>query len=285
LPAHNKLRPRLSPQQPAVGFLAREAGCAGELPGGFGKRTATGEHLVEELVRNFGGSVLATRFGVGSLDDDRDLAPKLTRLEFTEASPEDLLETLGELAAKRDSARAHSAVQVAEDLADAAGGLEKNERSRGASRRIEPAFACRTLSRRKPEKGKRVDRKSARDQRTEDGRWTGDRNDPKPGLDGRLHEPKAGIRKKRRPRVRDQRDRFALLQPAEKARDPPRLVVGMQRDARGTDPEVCAQSTGAPRVFACDAIHLGENATTALTDVLQVPDRGRYDVDGALPLR
>lgn len=132
--------------------------------------------------------------------------------------------------------------------------------------------------------GEGIRRQSGGAQRRQQRRWAGNRGHSDAKIAGLLHQAVAWVGNQRRSRVRNQGDVFPSLQFAEKVNRARLLVVFVITDQRGGDLVSLQQLMRLASVFARDEIHFGERADPAKSNIFEISDRGRNDVECAAHL-
>lgn len=89
----------------------------------------------------------------------------------------------------------------------------------------------------------------------------------------------SGIRNPRHAGVRDQRDSSSVFDFLDKLLRSRCLIVLVIALRRRLDLEVVQQLLGVARVLTGNEVSMAEHAQRPQRDVLQIPDRSRYDVE------
>ena len=227
--------------------------------------------------RRRAGATFGRRRQVDEKDEFAPLAIRVGREPghgLGERHPCDGFEFLGELA--RDDELALAAEHVGQRGrrgGDPMRCLVDQQRARQRGGRGEQLAARLCVRRQKPEKeesvGNEPGRRNSGDRRIR--AWN--RHHRKTGVQHRTHQPGARVADGGRAGIADQRHAAARAQGIEDTRDPPFLVVLVQRQWPRGDAEVPQQHRGHPRVFGRHHVGAAEDVDAAQCDVAQITER------------
>ena len=196
-----------------------------------------------------------------------------------DGSAHGLLELLGDLARHRNPAVfAENLGELLETPDHAVGRFVENHRALLAGKRLQLLHPPLLLGQEALE-AETVARKPALHQRRNQRRGAGQRLDLDPRLDARAHQQEPGVRNAGRPGVRHQGGIASRGDRPGDHFDRGVLVELVVRTEFLLDAEVLQQERRRARVLGEDEIHLAQDVHRAQRDVVQIPDRRRYDIE------